>query len=231
MIKVGAIRVLIDFLMQTPQLTPRKVAVVESAERMNPNAANALLKTLEEPPPESFVALATGAPERLPATVASRCQRIAIRRAPPADVLAWLNAAGADPERAGYLAVEYGGAPFATLEALQRDQPPLWRDLARAGQNAAEIRDIAQARRDDNLADLARRWLRIVHRLLRQMPPAQAGPMLDFATQLADLRRMAMLNTGLNRPMQLQRMLLRWADIWPRLPKHGPLGSAGVSPT
>ena len=92
-IKVGAIRLLIDFLMQTPQLTPRKVAVVESAERMNPNAANALLKTLEEPPPESFVALATGAPERLPATVASRCQRIAIRRAPPADVLAWLNAA------------------------------------------------------------------------------------------------------------------------------------------
>ena len=217
-IKIDAVRALIDFLMQTPQLAGRKIAVVASAERMNLNAANALLKTLEEPPPESFVALVTGAPERLLPTVRSRCQRIAVHPLPPAEVHAWLVQADADPQQASHLAVEYGAAPYAVLEAIKRKQEPLWPTLAKAGRSPAESRDLAQAHRDADLADLAGRWLRIVHWLARRSPAHSIAPILDFATTLTNMRRIALFNTGLNRPMQLHRLLLLWAEIWPLLP-------------
>ena len=217
-IKIDAIRALIDFLMQTPQLAGRKIAVVASAERMNLNAANALLKTLEEPPPDSFVVLVTGAPERLLPTVRSRCQRIAVHPVPPAEVLAWLAQADADPQWAGHLAVEYGGAPYAVLEAIKRKQKPLWPTLTKAGGSPATSRDLAQAHCDDELADLVGRWLRIVHWLARRSPARSVTPILDFATALVDMRRVALVNTGLNRPMQLHRLQLLWAEIWPQLP-------------
>ena len=222
-IKIDAIRRLIDFLMQTPQLAGRKIAVVASAERMNPNAANALLKTLEEPPSESFIGLVTGAPERLLPTVRSRCQQVAVRPAPAAEVLAWLARSGADAEQASHLAVEYGGAPFAVLAALERSQEPLWPTLEEAGRTPGKSRDIAQAHRLDDLADIAGRWLRIVHWLARRMPAPGVRPILDFAMALANVRRAALLNTALNRPMQLHRLLLLWAGVWPLLP-------AGASP-
>ena len=217
-VKIDAIRALIDFLMQTPQLAGRKVAVLVGAERMNLNAANALLKTLEEPPDESFIALVTGAPERLLPTVRSRCQRIDVHRLPPADVLAWLGEAGADPEPAGYLAVEHGGAPFAVLDAIAREQEPLWPKLAAVGRSRMAGQDLAQALRDYDLAELAGRWLRIVHWLARRSPATSIASILDFATALAEVRRIALFNTGLNRPMQLHRLLLLWADLWPELP-------------
>ena len=217
-IKIDAIRTLIDFLMQTPQLAGRKVAVLVGAERMNLNAANALLKTLEEPPDESFIVLVTGASERLLPTVRSRCQRIEVHRSPPADVLAWLAQARVDPEPAGYLAVEHGGAPFAVLDAIKRKEQPLWPSLARVGRSRTASHDRAQAHRDDDLAELAGRWLRIVHWLARRSPAPSIGPILDFAAALADVRRAALFNTGLNRPMQLHRLLLLWADLWPQLP-------------
>ena len=222
-IKIDAIRRSIDFLMQTPQQAGRKIAVVAGAERMNINAANALLKTLEEPPSESFIALVTGAPARLLPTVRSRCQQVAVRPSPAAEVLGWLAQSGMDAERAGYLAVEYGGAPFAVLEAMERAQEPLWPTLAKAGKTPSKTADYAQAHRSDDLADLAGRWLRIVHWLARRTSAAGLGLILDFAAALADVRRVALLNTALNRPMQLQRLLLLWAGVWPLLP-------AGVAP-
>lgn len=217
-IKIDPIRRLIDFLTQTPQLAGRKMAVVAGAERMNLNAANALLKTLEEPPPESFLVLVTGAPERLLATVCSRCQRIAVQPSPFADVCAWLTRAGADPQQAGLLAVEHGGAPYAVLEAIESEQAPLWPTLTEAGRSPAASRDVAQTHRNDDLADLVGRWLRIVHWLLLRTPMPSVTPFLEFATALLDVRRAALFNTGLNRPMQLQRLLLMWAEIWPQLP-------------
>ncbi len=217
-IKIDAIRLLINFLMQTPRLANRKIAVVAGAERMNQNAANALLKTLEEPPPESFLALVTGAPERLLATVRSRCQRIEVHPSRTSEVLAWLAQSGADPAPTGYLAVEYGGAPFAVLDAIEREQTPLWPTLATAGRKPAAGRDLAQALRDDDLAELAGRWLRIVHWLARHAPAPSIAPILAFAAALLAVRRAALVNTGLNRPMQLQRLLLLWAEIWPQLP-------------
>ncbi|HEY3460686.1 MAG TPA: DNA polymerase III subunit delta', partial [Casimicrobiaceae bacterium] len=71
-----------------------KVALFVPAERMNAAAANALLKTLEEPPPDTHFLLVSHQPGRLPATIASRCQRIAAPRPTVEEGCAWLQARG-----------------------------------------------------------------------------------------------------------------------------------------
>jgi DNA polymerase III subunit delta' len=59
-----------------PHESPRRLVVVDPADRMNVSAANALLKTLEEPPEATHFVLVSDAPSRLPITIRSRCQRL-----------------------------------------------------------------------------------------------------------------------------------------------------------
>ncbi|HEY3354598.1 MAG TPA: DNA polymerase III subunit delta' [Polyangia bacterium] len=59
-----------------PHEAPRRLVLIDPADRMNANAANALLKTLEEPPEATHFVLVAEAPSRLPITIRSRCQRV-----------------------------------------------------------------------------------------------------------------------------------------------------------
>ncbi len=72
-IKIDAIRKLEETLFLKPLEARTKVAVVDDADTMNINAANAFLKTLEEPPQDSLVMLVSSNPDRLPDTIRSRC--------------------------------------------------------------------------------------------------------------------------------------------------------------
>ena len=220
-IKVDVIREIVEFLVQTPQAAGRKIAVIEDADRMNLNAANALLKSLEEPPQDSFIALSTNAPEQLLPTVRSRCQEIRIRRGRNDEVRDWLNAVGIDLERAGFLAVEYGGAPFAIALAAEQGQAPLWNSLEKAARSPEAARTAGHDLRADDLVDLLDRWLRITHWLMRQMAGVGRLSVLGFATEVLNVRRAALVNTGLNRTMQLQRLLLLWAELWRHAPTPG----------
>ena len=212
-IKVDQVRATIDFLLQTPRFARCKVAVIVDADRMNLNAANALLKSLEEPPAESFLVLVSGAPERLLPTVRSRCQRLEVQRVDHEAVMTWLAETGVEGDLARHMAIEHGDAPFAIRDAVARGEEPLWPLLVRAGQTPRDALDAADSRKDDNLADLAGRWLRIVHWLARQRLD-QPGAVLEFAAELQKLREVALFNTGLNRTMQLQRLFLMWVDLW-----------------
>ena len=218
-VKVDAIREIVEFLVQTPQAAGRKVAVVEDADRMNLNAANALLKSLEEPPRDSFIALSTSAPEQLLPTVRSRCQKINVRRGGNDEVRDWLHAAGVDLGQAGFWAVEYGGAPFAIALAAEQGRAPLWNALEKAARSPAAARATGDALREEEFVDLLERWLRITHWLVRRMAVAGRLPVLDFASEMQNVRRAVLVNTGLNRTMQLQRLLLLWAELW----RHAPI--------
>ena len=77
-IKIDQIRALNEFAVQTAQIAPRKVGVICDAERLNENAANALLKTLEEPPPNTHLILLTQQWGRLLPTIRSRSQRFRV---------------------------------------------------------------------------------------------------------------------------------------------------------
>ncbi|MDH5286531.1 MAG: DNA polymerase III subunit delta' [Betaproteobacteria bacterium] len=123
-IKIDAIRRLGEWAQITSHRGGAKVAVVVPAERMNASAANALLKTLEEPPPGTYLLLVAHQGGRLPATVVSRCRRLPVPR-PATDVaVGWLAGQGAaDPAT---LLAQAAGAPLVALEladpALQAER-------------------------------------------------------------------------------------------------------------
>jgi len=96
-----------------------KVAVIEPANAMTTNAANSLLKTLEEPSGDALLILIADRTGRLPATIFSRCQRIEIALPGEADGLAWLDRLqpGANWAEALHLA---GNAPLAAVSALDQ---------------------------------------------------------------------------------------------------------------
>lgn len=114
-IPVDAIRALGERISLSGGASDRRVAIIDPADRMSPGAANALLKTLEEPPPGAVLILIAELLGRLPATIRSRCQILRIPLPPREDALAWLvPKLGADAELRLSLA---RGAPLAALEA------------------------------------------------------------------------------------------------------------------
>ena len=68
-----------------------KVYIIDEAHMLTPEAANALLKTLEEPPPHAVLVLVTTEPHRLPPTILSRCQRFDFRRVSAREIVARLR--------------------------------------------------------------------------------------------------------------------------------------------
>ena len=89
-IKVDQVREAIDRAAYRPFEGKRRLVVVDEADAMIPEAQNALLKTLEEPPPSSVFVLITSRPDVLLPTVRSRCQRLRFGPVAPADVAAVL---------------------------------------------------------------------------------------------------------------------------------------------
>jgi DNA polymerase III subunit delta' len=87
----------------------RKVIIVFDAERLNDQAANKLLKTLEEPPATAVLVLVTAGADQLLATIRSRCQRVDFAFLNHESVVAALVGGGVDPERAELLARLAGG--------------------------------------------------------------------------------------------------------------------------
>jgi DNA polymerase-3 subunit gamma/tau len=77
---IDEIRALRDAVKFPPSVMRSKVYIIDEAHMLTKEGANAFLKTLEEPPPHVVFVLATTAPEALPATILSRCQRYAFRR-------------------------------------------------------------------------------------------------------------------------------------------------------
>ena len=93
-IKIEQIRDIAAFMTLTTHRAGFRVLLVHPAEAMNPAAANALLKTLEEPPPHTVILLVTDRIGRLLATIKSRCQRLMVPFPDEPTALQWLKAQG-----------------------------------------------------------------------------------------------------------------------------------------
>jgi DNA polymerase-3 subunit delta' len=117
-IKVEQVRDLAGFLNLRSHRGRLRVALVHPAEDMNPNAANALLKGLEEPPAGAIFLLVSHRPARLLPTIRSRCVALPVAIPPRDQALQWLSSQGAkDAER--WLAYA-GGAPLLALDYAGR---------------------------------------------------------------------------------------------------------------
>lgn len=116
-IVVDQVRALSAELALTARQGGWKTALIQPADAMNVNAANSLLKTLEEPAARSLLLLVTSRPANLPATIRSRCQQLAVPRPDMQTSVAWLREQGvSQPEAALALA---GGAPLRARELAE----------------------------------------------------------------------------------------------------------------
>ncbi len=116
-IRIEQVRALASFMNVSTHRSGLRVVLLYPAEALNSASANALLKTLEEPPPDTVFLLVTHRIDRLLPTILSRCRKFAMATPDRAAATAWLLAEGVkDAER--WLA-EQGGAPLAALAASQ----------------------------------------------------------------------------------------------------------------
>jgi DNA polymerase-3 subunit gamma/tau len=88
-------RELIEILRYSPQRDPRRIVILDEVHMLSKAAFNALLKTLEEPPPHATFILASTEIQKIPATIVSRCQRFSFRRPSEAEIEAHLRTVAA----------------------------------------------------------------------------------------------------------------------------------------
>jgi DNA polymerase III subunit delta' len=228
-IKVDQIRELIEVLTLSSYRGGRKTAVVESAESLNANGANAFLKTLEEPSGDTLLILVARPSHRLPATIASRCVRVQLRPPPREAALEWLAARGSATARWDAALHLAAGAPLmalelppADIERLEMDMREGLKGLAAGSVDVTVLAD-AWVKSDLNLKLM---WLEnwITRRVQAELgerfslqsaepvrlPAALLKPKIRSLFELLDaareLRRLA--STGLNQQLALEALLL-----------------------
>lgn len=150
-IAVDQIRALSQRLAMASQFGGLQLALIDPADRLNAAAANALLKTLEEPTPATVIVLVADAPARLPATIRSRCQRVDVRTPAREEALAWLRAQRVEAAAAQAALEASLGNPGLGLE-WSRDAT-----LELRGECAEDLVALAQGRR--SASEIAERWV------------------------------------------------------------------------
>ena len=132
-IRVDAMRDAVEFSQRTSARGRGKVVLVFPAEQMNTITANALLKTLEEPPGDVKFVLATESAHQLLPTIRSRCLGHAMQWPSVAASTQWLMAMGIDAPQAALLLRASGGRPDdALVFAASGRDPSTWQALPRA---------------------------------------------------------------------------------------------------
>ena len=202
-----------------------KVAIIAPAEAMNHFAANALLKTLEEPPARTLVLLVTSQPSRLLATLRSRCSRLRLVGPTREAAAAYLEAVrGAGPWAEALTATGVG--PFALLEAdpagiaqLHRDTMATLRDIGSGNlQPPAVAERWAKGELPIRLACLES-WvterilesgsIRDVTHLSGQGMPPNICRLFELSDAVRDMRKLS--HTSINKTMAVEALLWRWA--------------------
>ncbi len=150
-IRIEQIRELGEELSLTSHQGGYKVGVISPADVLNRFAANALLKTLEEPPPRTVLILVVTQPSRLPATILSRCQRIRIAAPERSAAVAWLESTRGKGNWNAVLDI-LGEAPLLAAESDPEAVVQIGTEVRRGLEDAA-------AGRSDPVAT-AERWSR-----------------------------------------------------------------------
>jgi hypothetical protein len=215
-IKVDQIRELAEFAVGTRQSAPCKVAVIEAAECLNDNAANALLKTLEEPPPDNYLLLTSSRPARLLPTIVSRCQVVALERNNPA-AMEWLSSRWSEAEIEQKF-FECGAAPLTVDEALAGGEPalgPLLRRLAGSGSIGSELADILEWDTDRLTGAWYRHCLAVLagDSRIHGLRYGDARRFSDFVDELNSIRYQLLMTNSANQRLLYERLASRWRNV------------------
>ncbi|WP_133498353.1 DNA polymerase III subunit delta' [Cognatilysobacter terrigena] len=204
-IVIDQMRELSSQLALTPQYGRAQVAIVDPADAINTSAANALLKTLEEPVPGRYLWLVSAHPARLPATIRSRCQRIEFRLPPVDEARAWLLAQGHSAKDVDEALLAARGHPGLADDWLRSGGLELRRRVA------ADLQKLARA--EASPQEIAQQWGSDEHAGLRLSHAADLA--VEKARGLTDphaARSLATWFDKANRSRDLLRTTVR-ADL------------------
>lgn len=199
-ITVDETRETISFFGSTAAVEGWRVCIVDTVDELNPNAANALLKILEEPPQQSLFLLVSHAPARVLPTILSRCRKLPLRPLATADVI-----------RAVALATDKTADDPALIEAAEAAEGSVSRALTLLGGDALKL----QQRTAALLATLPQVDPRELHALGEQLPlsdRAALSAFTDGVERWISERLAADSNANANLPR-----LARLAEVWEKI--------------
>ncbi|MCJ0878022.1 DNA polymerase III subunit delta' [Stutzerimonas stutzeri] len=239
-IRVDQVRDLVGFVTQTAQLGGRKVILLEPAEAMNLNAANALLKSLEEPSGDTVLLLISHQPSRLLPTIKSRCVQQACPLPGRQQSLDWLAARLPElgPELREQLLALAAGSPLAALKLHEQKVLELRaqvvdgvKKLLKQQQSASQLAEGWNALPLILLFDWFCEWAHLILRYQMAGDEAELGAadmqkVLQYLAQkssqqkvialqdwLLEHRQKVLGKANLNRVLLLEALLVQWATL------------------
>lgn len=239
-IRVDQVRDLVGFVTQTAQLGGRKVILLEPAEAMNLNAANALLKSLEEPSGDTVLLLISHQPSRLLPTIKSRCVQQACPLPGRQQSLDWLAARLPElgPELREQLLTLAAGSPLAALKLHEQKVLELRaqvvdgvKKLLKQQQSASQLAEGWNALPLILLFDWFCEWAHLILRYQMACDEAELGAadmqkVLQYLAQkssqqkvialqdwLLEHRQKVLGKANLNRVLLLEALLVQWATL------------------
>ncbi|MEP4484878.1 MAG: DNA polymerase III subunit delta' [Halioglobus sp.] len=227
-IKIDQVRSALAFCQKTASFGERKVLVIAPADTLNVNAANALLKCLEEPSPDTHIILVCQRPHSIPATVRSRCQQLAFPLPDATAATQWLAQIVGDNQGAGasdFLELA-GGRPLLAEALFLTDggaalnaRGTVLAELASGTVSASEASAVFA---DASLEEMTRFMIEQLEQRLRQAAKDSAQGKADRGAERAmfalldELRKgQAAVVSGVNpsRDLYLQTTLGRWQSV------------------
>ena len=235
-IKVDEIRGLNNFVNRTAESGIAKVVLIEDADRMNRNAANALLKSLEEPPANTFFMLVSSREMKLPVTVRSRCQRINFSVPERGITVEWLQRQNSNSESCELPILLASGAPLAAQKLMSGEykhkytQLFLSLDLLATGRSSPTVE--ARSLGDLELTDLlswVSSWVGNVVRahsissleqaetgcngLDKQVDGMSVTALISFNDLVQQAYKDAVAASNINKQLILENLLMSWQRI------------------
>lgn len=226
-IRVDQVRELTAELALTAHGAGRKVAIISPAEKLNRAAANALLKTLEEPTRGAILVLVSGEANRLPPTVQSRCTRIRIGPPSTEVMVAWLRGQRRDKTDWHKVLAVMGANPLAALEVDTSTFIALYdetlRALDRARSGTLDAIETAEIWGKD---DFGLRVACIEHWLLQTLRQCVLDGKHEMAARLLELQEplreaRQWIDSPINKPLVIERLLWRLNAVSGAAPNRG----------
>ncbi len=232
---IDSVRGLLAKMALKPQFEGQRVILIDAADKLNPAAANAFLKGLEEPGERTTIILVTDKPARLPMTIRSRCQQIQITQLDQVQIQTWL--AQHQVMQADALLALANGSPLRALDYHEKNY------LALAGQVFDEWLSLRRGRGQVNVVKIAENWLKHpvepailldwmclwLVRLLKLFYGEGSDPALQEIKSQLELAQLCryyqsvlegrqLLLTQSNQQLLLEKLLIEWSQLGV---KHG----------
>lgn len=231
-IKISQVRELTEFVAKTSQQGGMKMAIIAPAEAMNTNAANALLKCLEEPAGDTLLILLSNVPSQVMATIRSRCQMLPMGLPSREQAIAWLTPFCGD-QSADKLLDYANGAPLSALAMMDGDTLELRNTLTDGLVSLVDGRvtplDVAQQWQSYEPLELVE-WVHLTCYRLSLASVGRGGEELPerlrylascvppnflyrFIDKLVQLKQQLLSGANPNKQLLLEELLLDWSAL------------------